>query len=262
MRKFLIVLFGLFALNSICAAEPRTFALIVGISQYPNLPKELWLQYPKADAAALAKTLAVPPDQLLLLTDGQATTAALREAFKTFLKRPGKDDTVFIFIAGHGNVDDHGAYILTSDSDPSNLAGTAMPMAEIQKLITTGLANAGHVVFLADVCRAGMIGSIKLGNVVEQIGEDAPGELLGLMAARPRELSIEGPDFGGGHGAFTDSVLRALGGAADTDHDGVVTAGELIDYVTKDVPVKTRDKQHPREFGDMDNSTKLASVSK
>jgi len=248
----------------ICAAaEAKTFALIVGISQYPKLPQDLWLQYPKADAAALAKTLAVPPDQLLLLTDGQATTAALREAFKTFLKRPGKDDTVFIFIAGHGTVDDHGgAYILTSDSDQSNLAGTALPMGEVQTLITTGLANVGHVVFLADVCRAGMIGSIKLGEVVTQVGEDAPGELLGLMAARPRELSIEGPDFGGGHGAFTDSVLRALGGAADTDHDGVVTAGELIDYVTKDVPVKTRDKQHPREFGDMDNSTKLASIPK
>jgi hypothetical protein len=36
----------------------------------------------------------------------------------------------------------------------------------------------------------------------------------------------------------------------------------LIDYVTKDVPVKTRDKQHPREFGDMDDSTKLASIPK
>jgi uncharacterized caspase-like protein len=225
------------------------------------MPKDLWLQYPKADAAGLAKQLAVPPDQLLLLTDGQATTAALRDAFKTFLKRPGKDDTVFIFIAGHGNVDDSGAYILTSDSDPSNLKGTALPMGEVQQLVEGELSTAGHVVFLADVCRAGMIGSIKLGGVVQQIG-DAPGELLGLMAARPRELSIEGPEFGGGHGAFTDSVLRGLGGAADTDHDGIVTAGELIDYVTKDVPVKTRDKQHPREFGDMDNSTKLASVSK
>jgi uncharacterized caspase-like protein len=259
MRKLLI---ALLAIQSICAAEPKTFALIVGISQYPKLPQDLWLQYPKADAVALAKVLAVPPDQLLLLTDGQATTASLREAFKTFLKRPGKDDTVFIFIAGHGSADEHDGYILTSDSDQSNLAGTALPMSEVQSLITTGMANAGHVVFMADVCRAGIIGSIKLGNVVEKIGEDAPGELLGLMAARPRELSIEGPDYGGGHGAFTDSVLRALGGAADVDHDGVVTAGELIDYVTKDVPVKTRDKQHPREFGDMDNSTKLASVSK
>jgi uncharacterized caspase-like protein len=259
MGKFLI---ALVAIQSLCTvAEAKTYALIVGVSEYPKMPRDLWLQYPKADAAGLAKTLAVPPDQLLLLTDGQATTAALRDAFKTFLKRPGKDDTVFIFIAGHGNVDESGAYILTSDSDPSNLAATALPMGEVQQLVEGGLSNAGHVVFLADVCRAGMIGSIKLGAVVAQIG-DAPGELLGLMAARPRELSIEGPEFGGGHGAFTDSVLRGLGGAADSDHDGFVTAGELIDYVTKDVPGKTRDKQHPREFGDMDNSTKLAAISK
>jgi uncharacterized caspase-like protein len=260
MRKFLIVLV---VIQSLCAvAEAKTYALIVGISEYPKLPHEQWLQYPKADAEGLAKRLAIPPDQLLLMTDGQATTAALRDAFKTFLSRPGKEDTVFIFIAGHGNVDASGAYILTSDSDTSDLKGTALPMGEVQQLVQSGLSNAGHVVFLADVCRAGMIGSIKLGGeIVAQLG-DAPGELLGLMAARPRELSIEGPEYGGGHGAFTDSVLRGLGGAADEDHDGVITAGELIDYVTKDVPGKTRDKQHPREFGDMDNSTKLASVSK
>jgi uncharacterized caspase-like protein len=259
MRKFLI---ALVAIQSLCVvAEAKTYALIVGVSEYPKMPRDLWLQYPKADAAGLARALAVPSDQLLLLTDGQATTAALRDAFKTFLKRPGKDDTVFIFIAGHGNVDETGAYILTSDSDPSNLKGTALPMGEIRELVEGELSTAGHVVFLADVCRAGMIGSPSLGSKVVEIG-DAPGELLGLMAARPRELSIEGPDYGGGHGAFTDSVLRGLAGAADTDHDGIVTAGELIDYVTKDVPVKTRDKQHPREFGDMDNSTKLASVSK
>jgi uncharacterized caspase-like protein len=86
--------------------------------------------------------------------------------------------------------------------------------------------------------------------------------MLGLMAARPKELSLEGPDFGGGHGAFTYSVLRGLEGAADENHDGFVTAGELIDFVTTDVPRRTRDKQHPRDFGNMDNATRLSDLSK
>ena len=40
-----------------------------------------------------------------------------------------------------------------------------------------------------------------------------------------------------------------------------MTAGELIDFVTTDVPKETRDKQHPRDFGNMDDATKLADVS-
>jgi len=82
------------------------------------------------------------------------------------------------------------------------------------------------------------------------------------MAARPKELSLEGPVFGGGHGAFTYSVLKALSGAADADKDGFVTAGELIDYVTTNVPGITTGKQHPRDFGNMDNRVRLTDLSR
>jgi hypothetical protein len=53
-----------------------------------------------------------------------------------------------------------------------------------------------------------------------------------------------------------------LDGAADSDHDGFVTAGELIDYVSAGVPGLTHGKQHPRDFGNMENATKLADISK
>jgi uncharacterized caspase-like protein len=258
------------SLHAADAPDAKTFALVVGISQYRKLPQDLWLQYPDADAKTFAQHLAsgrgggVPPDRLLLLTNEQATAAALRNAFRTFLKRPGRNDTVFILLAGHGTVDSRGAYILAYDSDPENLSGTAIPMSEIQTLVESEVSTAGHVILLADVCRAATIGSLKtaeLGAVVEKLGE-ASGEMLGLMAARPKELSLEGPEFGGGHGAFTYSVLKGLEGAADENHDGFVTAGELIDFVTADVPKRTRDRQHPRDFGNMDNATKLSDLSK
>src|SRR5580704_4317590 len=248
-------------------SDAKTFALVVGISKYQKLPQDFWLHYPDADAKAFSRHLAsprggaIPPDQMLVLTNEQATTAALRSAFLTFLKaRPGPNDTVYILIAGHGTVDESGAYILTYDSDPGNLAGTALPMAELHSVVEEALSKVGHVILLADVCRAATIEGQKtaaLGGVVEKIGE-APGELLGLMAARPKELSFEGPEFGGGHGAFTWSVLKGLEGAADSNHDGFVTAGELIDFVYSDVPSLTKNKQHPRDFGDMEGSTKLA----
>jgi uncharacterized caspase-like protein len=273
MKKHLLL--TIIAALSLGAAETpsdaKIFALVVGISKYQKLPQDLWLRFADADAKAIGRHLAspqggaVPADRMLVLTNEQATTAALRSAFRTFLKtRPGRNDTVYILIAGHGTVDSSGAYILTWDSDPGNLAETALPMAELHAVVEESLSTVGHVILLADVCRAATIAGQKtteLGGAVELIGE-APGELLGLMAARPRELSLEGAEFGGGHGAFTWSVLKGLEGAADSDHDGFVTAGELIDFVSADVPGLTRNKQHPRDFGNMENSTKLSDLSK
>ena len=243
--------------------DAKTFAMVVGISKYQKLPQDLWLQFPGADAKSFGQYLTspnggrVPSDQMLVLTDEQATTAALRNAFQTFLKsRPGKKDTVFILIAGHGTVDSRGAYIVTYDSDPQDLSSTAMPMAEIQQLVEDELSKVGRVVLLADICRATTIGNIKnasIGSAVEKLGE-APGEMLGLMASRPKEMALEGTQYGGGHGAFTYSVMRALEGAADQDKTHKVTAGELIDFVRTDVSCETGNKQHPRDFGNIDNA--------
>lgn len=267
-----LILPFLMLVTSLSGAETgKTWALLVGISQYAKLPHDLWLQYPDVDAKTLAAFLgsprggALPPEQIRVLTNAQATTAAIRAELRAFLNdKPGRADTVYILIAGHGTVDATGAYILTADSDPENLKDTALPMAELHTAVERGLNKAGRVILLADVCRAAAIAGQKttaLGGAVEQIGE-APGEMLGLMAARPKELSNEGPDFGGGHGAFTWSVLRGLMGAADLDHDGFVTAGELIDFVSTDVKKLTGDRQHPRDFGNMENGTRLAELSK
>jgi uncharacterized caspase-like protein len=268
--KLILIALAAWALQAADVPPAKTWVLSVGISKYEKLPHDLWLQYPDSDADTFARFLAsprggaVPAGQMLVLTNERATTAALRNAFQTFLKdRPGKNDTVFILIAGHGTVDGQGAYILTYDSDPRNLGGSAIPMADLHTLVEEELTKVARVVLLADVCRAATIAGQKtasLGAVVEKIGE-APGEMLGLMAARPKELSLESPEFGGGHGAFTWSVLRGLSGAADSDRDGMVTAGELIDFVSTDVSKLTGNKQHPRDFGNMNNSTKLSDLS-
>lgn len=244
--------------------------MVVGVSRYEKLPRDLWLQYADADAKSFSELLAsrrggaVPAERMLVLTNEGATVSAVRHAFATFLKAgPTKNDTVFILIAAHGTVDSSGAYILTYDSDPGNLAATALPMAELHSVVEDELQRAGHVIFLADVCRAAAIAGQKtasVGGALEKLGE-SPGEMLGLMAARPTEVSFEGPEFGGGHGAFTYSVLKGLEGSADEDRDGFVSAGELIDFVSADVPKLTRNKQHPRDFGNMDNATRLSDLS-
>jgi tetratricopeptide (TPR) repeat protein len=251
--------------------DAKTFALLVGISKYQKLPQDLQLQFADADAKTFAQHLAsarggaIPMDQMTVLNNENATTAALRNAFQTLLKnRAGKKDTIFILIAAHGTIDGKGAYILTYDSDPQDLSATALPIAEIQSLVDDELSKVGRVVLMADIARAAAIGNLKTANVgsaVEKLGE-AQGEMLGLMAARPREISLEGTQYGGGHGAFTYALVKGLQGLGDNNDDRFVSAGELTDYVRENVPKLTGNKQHPRDFGNLENATKLSDLSK
>jgi len=257
-------------------AGGRTFALLVGISKYAK--PELNLQYADADAIDFGKLLrtpragAVAGDDVLLLTDTQATTAAIRNGFAQFLRsKAGKADTVFILVAGHGTVEAQGdkkAYIVTYDSDPEDLKDTALAVPELQKLFQEQLQNVGRVVIFMDVCNAGAVGVIKGKNVINQQIEqqlgDAEGSLTGLLAAGPKESSFESPEYGGGHGAFTYFVLKGMGGEADAEgnKDGVVQARELFDYVYHQVEKATNDKQHPREFGTFENQLRLTDLAK
>jgi tetratricopeptide (TPR) repeat protein len=260
------------AATAAAQAGGKTYALLVGISKYAK--PELSLQYANADASVFGKLLesprggSVPPDNVLLLTDEKATTAAVRNGFQDFLKRrAGKNDTVVILIAGHGTVEVPGsrnAFILTYDSDPQDLKSTALGMDELQSLFEEQLSKVGRVLLFVDVCKAGTIGTIHNTTVnsnVQQLG-DIQGDLFGLLASRPREVSLEGPEFGGGHGVFSYYVIKGLEGAADENKDGVVDADELIKYVSDEVPMATDNKQHPREFGSYDNMMRLSDTRK
>jgi len=250
----------------------QTYALLVGISKYAK--PELALQFANADASVFGKLLesplggGVPAGNILLLTDERATTAAVRNGFQDFLKRRGgKNDTVVILIAGHGTVEVPGsksAFILTYDSDPQDLKSTALAVDELQSLFEEQLSKVGRVLLFVDVCKAGTVGTIHNTTVssnVQQLG-DIQGDLFGLLASRPREVSLEGPEFGGGHGVFSYFVIKGLEGAADANHDGVVDADELIKYVSEQVPMATGNKQHPREFGTYDNMMQLSDTRK
>jgi tetratricopeptide (TPR) repeat protein len=253
-------------------AGGQTYALMIGISKYKR--PELSLQFANADAIDFSRLLQSPragglnPNNVVLLTDEKATTAAVRNAFQDLLKRrAGKNDTVILMVAGHGTVEVPGsgnAFILTYDSDPQDLSSTAIPMSELRTLFEEQLKNVGHVLLFADVCKAANIGSIHNTSVnahVSTLGE-VEGDLFGLLASGPKQVSFEGPEFGGGHGVFSYFVLKGLEGAADSNKDGVVDIGELSIYVVKEVYEATNHRQKPIEIGSSDSSLKVSDLAK
>ncbi len=239
------------------ALPGKTYALVVGISNYPQLSAAEQLHFADKDAEAFAAFLrsekggALPERQIRLLTNRTATKAAIETNIATFLSaQAGPQDTVILFFAAHGIVDQRGAFLVAHDSDPEDLATTAVPMLTVQRLLTANKSEIGRVAIYIDVCRAGKIGTIRdksLNQVLSTFLQGA--ETYGLLATAPGENSIESERFGGGHGAFSYFLLRGLNGEADQNSSRSVQAEELYDYVRGKVREATTYKQHPRIVG-------------
>jgi uncharacterized caspase-like protein len=209
----------------------------------------------------------VRSENILLLTDGEATSLKIRLGFKDLKRRANKDDTVLILIAGRGTVDPTGSrnsFILPHDADPQDLKGTALAVDELHALVTDQLQSAARVILFLDVCRSGSISASSTAGMsrsLEALGA-GPGKLFGFLASSPNQVSIEGPQFGSGHGVFSYYLVKGLHGEADTNSDSYVDADELVYYVAAQVQKATNRRQRPREFGAYDKEMRVSDLSK
>jgi hypothetical protein len=109
------------------------------------------------------------------------------------------------------------------------------------------------VIVIADACRSAGV-AIEEGKSENPIGA-AFGEVFGgtrrmtLAASGKDEVSVEGAQWGGGHGVFTHFLLQGLAGPADTNADGIVKFSEIARWVSSRVPTETGDRQHPQRSG-------------
>lgn len=244
---------------------PRSYALVVGISHYKNLPKEAQLQYPNLDAESMYTVLIspeggqFPAENVHKLIDEQATAANIRKELETWLPSVTKpDDRVLIYFAGHGFVANGQAYIAPYDIDLNNIAGTAYPMDTLGHDVGSKI-NGKWKVLITDSCHSGAITPEADRSTVNKTLLDLDKSLFSITASRDREQSFESANWGGGHGIFTYYVVKGLEGEADTDGDGVVSADELAEYVHTNVREATNAAQNPTsERGSFDPNMVLA----
>lgn len=240
------------------------WAIIVGISKYKH--KSLNLKYADRDAEELYKLLQTPSgggfegDHIKKLINEEATTSEITKALRSFLKKPAKEDIVLLYFACHGSPDldrPNIVYLLTHDTDPEDISGTALPMREIDLSLRENL-HAERVVIIADTCHSAAIGGAIVrrgtGNDAQAINaylqevSKAKGGVALLTSAEANESAQESDQWSNGHGVFTHFLLQGMRGDADgygQPKDGVVTVGELFDYVCEGVKKATNHQQHP-----------------
>ena len=246
-------------------AIPRSYALVIGIARYKNLPDSAQLAYPNRDAEDMYTTLIsaeggqFPAENVHKLIDDKATIENIRHELDVWLPSVTKDDDrVLIYFAGHGFVSGGNGYLATYDVDIHNIQKTAYPMAQLGEQIGSRIKGKWKVL-VTDACHSGAITPESDRTQVNHTLLDLQKSLFSITASRDREQSFESENWGGGHGIFTYYVVKGMQGEADENGDGVISADELAEYVHTNVRLATQAAQNPTsERGSFDPNMVLA----
>lgn len=243
------------------ALAERTFGLVIGIDEYTYIPD---LHGAVNDAVDIADALESLGATVTLLTDAEATRAAILGRWEAILEMAEPGDRLIVSYAGHGSNEPEQTPGSERDGRDENflLAGFA-PRGEAsgQRIRDDEIADLLHrsaaldVIFVADACHAGTVTrnvNPTLGyRYVETADLDGdplppppppPGSSEGqddialfLAAVHETEKVPEVLIDGVPRGALSYAFASGLRGDADRNGDGVLTKGELEAHVRRTV---------------------------
>lgn len=229
------------------------YALVVGISRYASRDAVPSLCCSALDARQFAATLNQLPgwkrENVYVLTDADASSAQLRNAFRNFVTRAGPDDLLLVYFSGYGLHDPTNPeklYLLGHESQMGLLADTALSLEELQSILAESI-RARQALLLFDVARSleGEWAAAYNNLVHDYLLRLFPGDsdrivMVGTgLAEAAREESGVG-------GIFARQLIAGARGAADVNRDRVVTAREWFQFVKSSVRRDSEGSQNPQ----------------
>jgi uncharacterized caspase-like protein len=236
------------------ASATQTRAVVIGVAEYQDsrIPS---LQYSHRDATLFAEWLQsnaggkVASENIKLLTNAQATNGQMASAFTWLVNESKEGDLAILYFSGHGDTENqtmnnHG-YLLAYDAPASNYMAGGFSIYLLQSIIQSlSTYKKAQVIMIADACRSGQLAG------AEYAGTQATAKVLSdqfaneakILSCQPNEYSLEGPQWGGGHGVFTYYLVGGLTGLADKNEDMQVSLLELQRYLEDEVTVAAAPK--------------------
>ena len=251
-------------------ASAAQWALLVGVGDYPGAAFDLEGPAHDVAALRreLVENLGYPEAHVNALVDANATRANILDALRRLARDAAPGDFVLVYLSGHGTsaydpnrpvalAHDTGAFVPVDyqahGSEQRKLDTLLVGSRDLRPVLAAIDEKGVHGLVLIDSCYSRntsrslhattppVYRSLDSGLRARSIGvvsktDDYPySRLLTMAASGAREVAIDLNDpartlDGKPHGAFTDSVLRALRElpGADANNDAVVTNQEFF----------------------------------
>ena len=222
---------------------PATLHVVtVGINMYKN--PFLDLRFAVPDAKSISKQFTKSYSQLFdnvvlyELYNKGATKAKINTTLELLQTIPPQD-TVLIYLAGHGDTLQNQWYFIPYDlydpTDPNKLKAKGISSNTLELLVVK--INAKRIFLLMDSCKSG-----AALNAFSNFDAHKPFALLSRAtgihigaAATGKQSARELENIG--HGIFTYTLLEAVNGAADNNPaNGNITVNEVLNYVKNAMP--------------------------
>jgi hypothetical protein len=201
-------------------------ALVVGISAYRNLQDAAELNFGRADAATVRDSLKNDAgfEHVVYLGDGEASKANILEQMQIRLPQlVGPEDVFLFYFVGHGVGADFGMpVLLASDSTVELGHEDGFELTSLARDLQSWI-KAGTVIIVTDASHKNNLAGISFYGPAASDWPTMPPNWMILSAS---ESVRSGKD-----GAFGKVFAEGIGGAADANRDGNVTAAELHAYV-------------------------------
>jgi uncharacterized caspase-like protein len=206
-------------------------------------------------------------ENMLLLSNEDATLASIRNALTDFVARASTNDLLLIFFAGHGAPDQlapQNLYVIAHDTNVENMPKTALAMPDLLRYVEQNIKSK-RVVLIMDACHSAGLSIDETRDLPNNLANQYLEKLLYQEEGRAiitssdvNEKSLESKKWGNGHGVFTYYVLEGLKGRADSNQDRLVSVGELFRYVRQNVRLDTNFVQNPRMLTGANENLALA----
>lgn len=248
--------------ESAAAVSGKTYAIIIGISKYKEVPS---LQFAHRDAQAFEALLmskaggGVPRENIELFLDENATRNNVADAISETARKAKPGDRVYFFFAGHGDMEDltqiENGLLLLHNSPNGNYFGMKDDVLELLDLkrYLSPLAQRGiEMIFIVDACHSGNLkGGIEGVQMTTQALATSWGKEYKILSCQPNQLSQEGSQWGGGRGLFALQLEEGIKGLADRNGDHSVSFAEVQQYILEKVSTFSEYKQIPLVMGDL-----------
>ncbi|RYY65653.1 MAG: tetratricopeptide repeat protein [Chitinophagaceae bacterium] len=251
---------GVLAPAANSAAKGKTYALIVGVADYQNLPR---LSYSPADARALAdyllKVQKLPPGQVACFVNEEATSVNIFDKLYSIADSLKAGDQFLFYFSGHGDweskLSDNALFLLNRAPNKNYLRypDQFISCNTLNDFLKRLSDQQVRTVLIADACHSGNLSGGKDGaeNTSLQLKQGWK-NVVRILSCMPDELSYEDSRWGGGRGVFSYYLTEALRGVLRQDAAGAfdITVGDLRAYLETNIKRETGGRQTPLFEGD------------